>query len=233
MTPKSKPAQRVADDLRSQRSRPPLREAHKEFTRQLLLDAAVETFGHEGYLKTTVNDIVTAASTTRATFYQHFSGKREIVQILLEDLAERARGIGWTPYGSGDFTVTRELLREWLVTKIEFAHENRAIFEAVEDACAEDVEFRALWQSVVNSYVDYLTPHLESAGCRHPPRVYALLLTLQTERFFSFWIVRGGEPVDAEAALETLTDIWADAFGIDSFDVRDPASGDLARRRVT
>jgi AcrR family transcriptional regulator len=232
MTPKRQPADRAAHDLGSRRRRPPLREAHKEFTRSLLLDAAVETFAREGYLKATVNDIVTAASTTRATFYQHFSGKREIVKILLEDLAERARGLGWTPYGPGDFPVTRELLRTWLVTKVEFAQANRVVFEAVEDACAEDVEFRALWQSVVNTYVDDLAPQLERAGSRYPPHVYALLLILQTERFFSFWIVRGGQPVDADAALETLTDLWADAFGIGSFDVPDQASDDLPRRRV-
>ena len=231
MSASKRPVDGVADLVLPQKRRP-LREAQKEFTRQLLLASAIEIFADRGYLRTSVSDIVAAASTTRATFYQHFSGKREVIKVLFEDLAQRARELPWTPYGLNDHPVTRERLREWLVRKIEFAGANRIIFEAVEDACAEDVEFRALWQAVVNSYVDDLTPHLESAGCRYPARVYALLLTLQTERFLSFWVVRGGQPVDAAVALETLTDIWADALGAGSAGLMDGASGELPLDRI-
>lgn len=46
-----------------------LREAQKQMTRRLLLDAGLELFTTKGYAATTVDDIATAAGTTRVTFY--------------------------------------------------------------------------------------------------------------------------------------------------------------------
>ncbi|MFD0474935.1 TetR family transcriptional regulator [Nonomuraea thailandensis] len=45
-----------------------LREAQKEMTRKLLLDSGVELFVSKGYAATTVDDIASAAGTTRVTF---------------------------------------------------------------------------------------------------------------------------------------------------------------------
>ena len=68
------------DALRSAMS---LRAAQKQMTRELFLAKALELFGTKGYAATTIDDIATAAGSTRTTFYLHFSSKAEVMSALL------------------------------------------------------------------------------------------------------------------------------------------------------
>ncbi|HKX66875.1 MAG TPA: TetR/AcrR family transcriptional regulator [Intrasporangium sp.] len=61
-----------------------LREVQKRMTHELLLDSGLEVLERKGYPATTIDDIATAAGTTRTTFYLHFSSKAELVSELLK-----------------------------------------------------------------------------------------------------------------------------------------------------
>jgi AcrR family transcriptional regulator len=63
-----------------------LRVAQKEQTRQRLLETALELFQSKGYAATTIDDIATAAGTTRVTFYAHFPSRRAVMSALIADL---------------------------------------------------------------------------------------------------------------------------------------------------
>lgn len=54
-------------------------------TRQLLLDAALEQFAQKGFHATVVDDIARAAGVSRATLYQYFDSREQIVTELLEE----------------------------------------------------------------------------------------------------------------------------------------------------
>ena len=60
-----------------------LRAAQKQMTYELFLAKALELFGTKGYAATTIDDIATAAGSTRTTFYLHFSSKAEVMSALL------------------------------------------------------------------------------------------------------------------------------------------------------
>lgn len=60
-----------------------LRAAHKQMTYDLFLAKALELFGTKGYAATTIDDIATAAGSTRTTFYLHFGSKAEVMSALL------------------------------------------------------------------------------------------------------------------------------------------------------
>jgi AcrR family transcriptional regulator len=62
----------------------PLRARQKLFTRQILLEAAVEVIVEVGYSAATVEDIARAAGTSRQTFYQYFPSKADVVLELIE-----------------------------------------------------------------------------------------------------------------------------------------------------
>lgn len=64
-----------------------LRAAQKHLTRRLLIDAALSEFAEKGFMGTTVNDIVRAAGTSRATFYLNFSSKYELVSEMRAELS--------------------------------------------------------------------------------------------------------------------------------------------------
>lgn len=65
-----------------------LREAQKKMTRRLILSTALQLFEEKGYAATTVDDIATAAGTTRVTFYAHFPSRSDLVRALIEELNE-------------------------------------------------------------------------------------------------------------------------------------------------
>ncbi|NBM16311.1 TetR/AcrR family transcriptional regulator [Streptomyces sp. GC420] len=65
-----------------------LRAAQKEMTRKLLLSTAMELFQSKGYAATTVNDIASAAETTRVTFYAYFQSRSDLARSLIGELNE-------------------------------------------------------------------------------------------------------------------------------------------------
>jgi AcrR family transcriptional regulator len=79
-----------------------LREAQKEMTRKLLLDAGLELFVSKGYATTKVDDIASAAGTTRVTFYAYFPSKVDLMKALIAERLNR------------ELDRVRALLDEWL-----------------------------------------------------------------------------------------------------------------------
>lgn len=62
-----------------------LREAQKQMTRRLLLESGLELFTAKGYGATTVDDIATAAGTTRVTFYAYFPSRSALMKALIDE----------------------------------------------------------------------------------------------------------------------------------------------------
>ncbi len=57
-------------------------------TRQLLLDAAMDRFVASGYAATRIDEIASAAGTTRVTFYAYFPSKSEVIKALIAERLE-------------------------------------------------------------------------------------------------------------------------------------------------
>lgn len=58
-----------------------------------LLDAARQVFGASGYASATVDDIITTAGTSRATFYRYFRSKDDLFDELSRDCFHEMRGL--------------------------------------------------------------------------------------------------------------------------------------------
>lgn len=63
---------------------PTLRDRHKAYTRQALIDAARELFASQGYEATSTEDILRAAGASRGALYHHFANKQELFRSVLE-----------------------------------------------------------------------------------------------------------------------------------------------------
>ncbi len=59
-----------------------LREQQRVFTRERLIQGALEVFARKGYVAATIDDIAAAAGASRATFYLHFHPPQDIVAGL-------------------------------------------------------------------------------------------------------------------------------------------------------
>jgi AcrR family transcriptional regulator len=109
---------------------PPARSERAERTRQRILDAAGHCFAASGYAKTTVEQIALQAGFSKALVYNHFRGKEQILEAVLErTLAawdEATRATGW-PEGESVLQGIADMHRAGL----QYARDNplvRALF---------------------------------------------------------------------------------------------------------
>jgi AcrR family transcriptional regulator len=71
---------------------PPRRRLTAEERRAEILDAAKGVFGEAGYHETTTREIAAAAGVSEALLYQHFPGKRQLFEELIQAAAANLEG---------------------------------------------------------------------------------------------------------------------------------------------
>jgi AcrR family transcriptional regulator len=183
----------------------PLRQQQRDYTRQRLVDAARDLFLRNGTRGTSVDDIAKAAGTSRATFYAHFTDKQDVIR-------EMARGMWETTFALYERFGT---LKDWSHASI--GGWLRLIFDAWDrDAASVNLVVQEMPGELQAEFLDDLKKRVGALMSSHenwrrfaPDEAErrAVLLVFQLERGMSavHW---GGWPVDRDALLETLTDIW-------------------------
>jgi AcrR family transcriptional regulator len=187
----------------------PLREAQKQFTHDRLVEAAVAEFCERGYRTTTVDDIAGRAGTTRATFYNHFKTKSDIIAELMEsDSAFRPR---WDELRAFPRKPNRDRIRAWLMETTSTWEEHRDLISVIRQAVTIEPELQAAqgerFQKTLARFVDSIR-HLGWSS-EAEVRVEAMLLFAQLERIFSYWDF---EDAGEAHVLELLTENWWQAF---------------------
>jgi AcrR family transcriptional regulator len=188
-----------------------LREAQKQFTHDRLLQAAVDEFSERGYSATTVDDVVTRAGATRATFYLHFKGKADMVLELMEHANNfRPR---WDLLREFPRRPSRERIREWLVRTTDAWEANRDLINVIYQGVAAEPELMAgqndRAQGVLSVFVDSIR-HLGWESEQHA-RAEAMLLFAQLERSFSYWNFED-DTGERKLVIDLLTENWWAAF---------------------
>ncbi|HEX3804354.1 MAG TPA: TetR/AcrR family transcriptional regulator [Solirubrobacteraceae bacterium] len=187
----------------------PLRQAQKQFTHDRLVEAAVTEFCDRGYRTTTVDDIAARAGTTRATFYNHFTTKSDIIVELMEsDSAFRPR---WDELRAFPRKPNRELIRAWLADTTSRWAKHRDLISVIRQAVTIESELNAAqgerFQKTLTRFVEAIR-HLGWSSDTEV-RVEAMLLFAQLERIFSYWDFEdAGEAI----VLDLLTENWWQAF---------------------
>lgn len=185
-----------------------LRAAQKQMTRELFLARALELFGAKGYSATTVDDIATAAGSTRTTFYLHFSSKGEVMSALLAKVDAMLTEADDPPLTDVVASGSRDLVRGWLDRKFSQWDDIKPYLTASYQAADEPdvVEQTERW---FEDAVGQMTAGLDAAGRFAPDRrrIRCVLAFGQLEylsrRYFAV-----GWRVPREICLEELTDSW-------------------------
>lgn len=127
--------------------------------RQEILAAAKSAFGSHGYHATTTRDIAAAADVSEALLYQHFDGKRQlfdaVVNAAADDLERRiALATG------GD-----DPLPQALVAFFEFVEEEAALYRVFfRQALQADPAFEHLYAELSGRLLDLVGASLDRQG---------------------------------------------------------------------
>ncbi|NKQ51846.1 TetR/AcrR family transcriptional regulator [Amycolatopsis sp. K13G38] len=199
-----------------------LREAQKEMTRKLLLDAGLDLFVSKGYATTKVDDIATAAGTTRVTFYAYFPSKVDLMKALIsERLNAELDRVPSAAHGStADELVavvedgSRKRIRAWLAAISQRWDAIRPYTTAAFEAAAVDPEIRELLDTWLNEAIGDVKDGLDRAGrfpasTRHFRSVIAIT---ELDHVARHW-TPGHWGVDREEMLDVLTESWVGSIG--------------------
>jgi AcrR family transcriptional regulator len=130
--------------------------------RQILLDAAIATFGEKGYYATTMEEIAVAAGVTKPVIYQHFESKRDLYSAILKRINE-------------DLVKTLKMSDEAYITKEErftkgfeayfrFVYENRAAFELMfSSRPRKDPEFREIVNQIDSHVASSISMEIDTS----------------------------------------------------------------------
>jgi AcrR family transcriptional regulator len=192
-----------------------LRAQQKLFTRQRLIDAALEVFAVRGYVAATVDEIAEAAGASRATFYVHFPSKLELVAALAAELRPEVEA----QYRALDEILeapSRELIRDWLDDAVTWRESHRtflrvsAVVQAVEGDAERGGELlnTGYEEERLKRYVERL-PQRRRAGAQ-------LHLALLVEQLGSAvgLLQSAAFAAKRDALLDALADLWCTALDI-------------------
>jgi len=199
-----------------------LREAQKRMTRRLLLESGLEIFKAKGYAAATIDDIATAAGTTRVTFYAYFPSRSELMKAIIDErLNEELQRVRSPEHGSTarDLVTTvadgtREGIRAWLRHTAESWPTVRPIIRIGRDAAAVDPELSNLVERWMEEAIGDIADGLTRAGRFEPHRRHfrGVLAMAQLDYVSQNWA--GAQwKLDHEQMLDELADSWAGLLG--------------------
>lgn len=191
-----------------------LRDQQKQRTRGTLLESAKGQFVERGYAAVTIDDIAAGAGCSRATFYLHFSGKRDVLQkIGAETMDQRAVQV----YEDLDAVLesgSQTEFTRWTRRALAWFEQNRAILPAWDEAVTLDPAFREVAKRAIDDLPAAMPRYLEMWGEQRQDeaRLRIELLVSQLERFFTRWAVQETIEPGTDDAAEVLSDIWFPAL---------------------
>jgi len=197
-----------------------VRKAKAAETRAALLEAARRLFAERGYLNTKITDITKEAGRATGSFYEHFAGKEELLQALLQGMEDRAGElIDTTTVHPREHDLTdRAQLRDhikvsWTVFR-EHAPVVSALFQAM---VADEPGSGRAWNDLVGE-TDFLRRHLEYSAEQgrdlpgEPELVAAAIGAMLSMLGYAVNSARGRD-FDDEAVIDTLTDLLHRGLG--------------------
>jgi AcrR family transcriptional regulator len=183
-----------------------VRQAQKELTRSLLLDAASTVFEARPYVEIAIDEIARAAGASRATFYLYFESKAAILRAV----ERRVRAGDEARKLYNDFVAierpTVAAIQAWWDAYVDFYLKHRGFHRALHQARVVDAEFAryrldeiddklALWHSL--GWIDDV--HNDAL------RVAAMTTSALNEETLYIWLVDGFQ-ADRAAVTRALAE---------------------------
>ena len=193
---------------RGRAERPTLRDAQRRLTRSRIIDAARELFATRPYVVVSADEIASAASIGRATFYLHFGGKEEVLRtILAEDLDRQESSIHLLASLTDP---SRSDLARWIESMFRGYERRRASTQLFSLIVGLDPGYMKHLNAMQDNYIEILSPSHPAfrlpedpaARERRRTEIHVLFYELTDLAFHLAWPDCG---LDRAAAVEDAT----------------------------
>jgi AcrR family transcriptional regulator len=187
--------------------RPTLRQEQQAATRQRLLQAAHHAFIELGFTATTVESIVDAANTSRATFYLHFKNKTDALlatwrEFDLPEVDNLFRQFD----EAGDFTPGAA--QAWLERVVSYWEQHGSIGRTALQALSLEPDLESVWIEGMVAIVDDMRNFRAKFGDDQVARAVILTNVIELERVLYFW-ASSRLPCSRESLIKALVRNWS------------------------
>src|SRR5271156_2792641 len=131
-------------------------------TEAALKEAARRVFARQGYLNTKITDITAEAGRAAGSFYNHFTGKEELLTALLTDALAESDAAIFAPasHPRADFS-DRDAVRWHIANYWRFYPRHGVELTALRQAAQVNAEFGAQLEAMVAGNLDHISDHLD------------------------------------------------------------------------
>jgi AcrR family transcriptional regulator len=158
-----------------------------------------------------VDDITRQAGVSRATFYLHFSGKRQMVTELFERAAPDFQS--FIAELNALENPTWQSMRDWMERVDSYWRDNQEILGTLTQVVVREPELAATWWAGARRVADSISGDLLPGGeaGRETAMVRALLFMMAFDRmqYFRHVLDTG---LDSQVVLDACTDLWCAAL---------------------
>lgn len=185
-----------------------LRDAQRQATSRLLIEAAVRVFARVGYTRATIDEIVSEAGASRATFYLHFKTKSDVLAPMLERAGE-GFAEPYSQFATLAAAPDEAAINVWIRAAMErwstIEDHIRPAFEAAE---SDTKLFAELFPEQLPG-IGQLTDALKNSGVLSDQKraeVYATVLLAPLLHYFRMHL--RNETFDRELACSVMARVW-------------------------
>ena len=150
----------------------PYSKAHKQNSRERILNSAIELFSRHGFDQVSIDDLMTHASLTRGAFYAHFSSKSDVYFHAITAAAINA-------FANNDYHQTdtgAAWLRRFVGVYLSVEHVEQKgspcpLAFMVSDVASKDPKVRQAYTKVFAGFADILNEHMAIESQSKSPTV--------------------------------------------------------------
>jgi AcrR family transcriptional regulator len=177
--------------------------------RSRLLEAAQQVFAESGYASATVDDIISAAGTSRATFYRYFRSKEDLFDELSRSCFREMRALVKQLAGFDPANLDREALEQLISVYSELQVRQRGVTRAwMEQVERPESSVRKEAANIFHALLTGLEKPISAVGSpsRVDPEVQAALLLILLNRSTSYVLHRHSniDPARLPPTLATM-----------------------------
>ncbi|HEY3189241.1 MAG TPA: TetR/AcrR family transcriptional regulator [Solirubrobacteraceae bacterium] len=187
--------------------------------RAALLESAERLLAERPLADLAVEDLLSDAGVSRASFYFYFESKHAKVAALLERIVDDVHGAALPWFERGD-TPPKEALHAALSGSLALWRRHSTVMSASVEHWQSVPELREVWGGVIARFTDAAAAQIErdrETGAAPPgadPHTLAGVLVAMNERSF-YYAISAGDPADDPKLVDTLTGVWlASIYGV-------------------